>query len=133
MDSPKLYVAFYRPHYGNYQHWALTIEQESSKCIIIEVVGQHPMFTRNIIEKRPEDSRRFIGKIYLGVISKRDIESIKKLAMSQPVENEIVEWDCQDYVLELLDKLEEEFILDADDEEYNEARKELQKRRGGIV
>lgn len=43
------------------------------------------------------------------------------------------EWDCQDYVLEILDNLEEEFVLDRDDEDYIEARQILMDKRGAIV
>jgi hypothetical protein len=49
------------------------------------------------------------------------------------VDNETTEWDCQDYVLEILDNLEEEFVLDSDDEDYIDARQTLKDKRGAIV
>ncbi|GAD92331.1 hypothetical protein CIMG_00013 [Paecilomyces variotii No. 5] len=129
MDSPRLYVAFYRPHYGNFIHWALAIEHGDTG-VTIQVIGEHPEFERNTIDQRAEDNEGFLNKLFVGVISEADIGLIKALASSQPVDNETVEWDCQDYVLEFLDKLEKEYVLDADDEEYREARQELKKRRG---
>lgn len=39
---------FYRPRYGNYQHWTLYLECGDND-IIFEAVGQHPDFKRNII------------------------------------------------------------------------------------
>ncbi|GLA10251.1 hypothetical protein AnigIFM60653_002129 [Aspergillus niger] len=62
-----------------------------------------------------------------------DIADVKEAAKQVQVDNDTVDWDCQDYVLELLDKLEEEFIVEEDDEDHREARKELKKRRGAIL
>lgn len=58
---------------------------------------------------------------------------MKDAANSIPVDNETSEWDCQDYVLEILDRLQEDYVLDEDDEDYQEARKELWSKRGPIV
>lgn len=58
---------------------------------------------------------------------------MKQAAETVPVDNETVEWDCQDYVLDILDNLEEEFILDCDDEDYRAAREILREKRGAIL
>lgn len=58
---------------------------------------------------------------------------VKEAAASIPVDNETIEWDCQDYVLEILDRLEEEYVLEKEDEDYQEAREELKNKRGGIL
>ena len=53
--------------------------------------------------------------------------------------NENVQWDCQDYVLDVLDGLEEECVfedvIDGEaDEDYRTAREDLRARRGpGLV
>lgn len=130
--SPHLYVVFYRPRYGNYQHWALQLENDEDS-IIFEVVGQHPVFERNVSGIKPEKSLNFIKKLYVGVISEGDIPTVKSAVESVPVDNETTEWDCQDYVLEILDQLQDEYILDEDDEDYQEARKELRSKRGAIL
>lgn len=62
-----------------------------------------------------------------------DPERVRNAAQSVPVDNETTEWDCQDYVLEILDNLEEEFVLDSDDEDYIDARQTLKDKRGAIV
>lgn len=108
--APKLYVVFYRPRYGNYQHWALYLESETEN-IIFEVIGQHPNFQRNAVSAVPENSRSFISKLYVGVIGKNDVQGVRDAAKTVKVDNETMDWDCQDYVLEILDKLEAEFIL----------------------
>lgn len=130
--APKLYVVFYLPRYGNYQHWALYIEN-GKQHLIFEVVGQHPTFKRNIVIADPKRSKSFLQQLFVAVIHDSDIETVEIAAQSVPVDNETVEWDCQDYVLEVLDKLVEEFVLDANDEEYIDAREILKERRGAIV
>ncbi|KAL4860536.1 hypothetical protein BDV12DRAFT_204937 [Aspergillus spectabilis] len=130
--SPSLYVVFYRPRYGNYQHWALQLESDKSS-LIFEVVGQHPNFERNVLYVEPERSGSFIRKLYVGVLSDSDIQRVKDAAKSVPVDNETSEWDCQDYVLEILDRLEEDYVLEEDDEDYQAARKELKSKRGAII
>lgn len=49
------------------------------------------------------------------------------------VDNEMFEWDCQEYVLDMLDRLEEEYVLDCDDEDYRDAREILRDRRGAML
>lgn len=44
-----------------------------------------------------------------------------------------MEWDCQDYVLEILDELKDELILDEDDEDYLAARTILKEKSVPIV
>ncbi|PGG98660.1 hypothetical protein AJ80_09497 [Polytolypa hystricis UAMH7299] len=132
MGNPNLYVAFYRPRYGNYQHWALYIESEEEN-IIFEVVGQHPNFQRNVVYARPDSSKSYSGNVYVATLRKDEVEDVKAAAETVLVDNETVEWDCQDYVLELLDKLEDEYILDGDDEDYQEAMKELKEKGGAIL
>lgn len=79
---------------------------------------------------RPESSRSYVGKTFVAVLGEDSIQDGKTAAKSVVLDNETVEWDCQDYVLEVLKKLEDEFVLDGEDEEYCEARKDLKKKRG---
>lgn len=65
----------------------------------------------------------FLQKLYVGVISKDDIETVKQVAETVPVDNE---------TLDILDKLEDEFILESDDEDYYDAREIPREKRGYI-
>jgi hypothetical protein len=85
------------------------------------------------VNAEPETSGSFTGKLFVGTISDSDIQRVKDTAKSVPVDNETVEWDCQDYVLEMLDQLQEDYVLDEEDEDYQEARKELRSKRGAII
>jgi hypothetical protein len=76
-------------------------------------------------------SKNFLRKTYIGAIGKNDIKKVENAVRTVPVDNETVEWDCQEYVLDILQKLDD-FIVEEDDEDYREAKKELKKKRGAI-
>ena len=128
----KIFVVFFRPLDGNYQHWALYLDK-GDEHEIFEVDGSHPNFQRNTYTTDPRKAFNFIGSIYVGPISDADIPAMRNSVALVDVNNETIEWDCQDYVLEILDKLEEEMILEGDDEDYANAREDLFERRGAIL
>lgn len=130
--SPKLFVVFYQPRYGNFLHWALHIEK-GQEHHIFQVDGEHPQFKRNTLMENPKESSTFLRQFFIAVLGENDVERVKSAAQSVLVDNETVEWDCQDYVLEILDKLQEDSILDKDDEDYMDVREILMEERGGIV
>ena len=107
--------------------------ETDTENFIFEVVGSHPNFQRNVVKANPRNSRSLVEMIFLDTINAGDIAIVKEAARSIPVDNETVEWDCQDYVLEILDKLEEEAVLDEDDEQYSEAKEEVTERRGPVL
>jgi hypothetical protein len=129
---PRLYVVFYRPLFGNYQHWALSVEYEEQK-MIFEIVGEHPHFECNYLEVDPKSAKSYVGRQFVAVIRIADIEIIRKVAAEIALDNETTEWDCQDYVLEVLDQLESEYVLEEDDEEYIDARSILKGKRGAML
>ncbi|PWY87217.1 hypothetical protein BO94DRAFT_535325 [Aspergillus sclerotioniger CBS 115572] len=95
MGNPMLYVAFYRPREGNYQHWALYIN-DGNDSIIFEVTGCHPDFKPHVIDARPQSSKSYLGSLELATLRDDDIEYIKEAAKEVKVDIETVEWDCQD-------------------------------------
>ena len=129
MENAKLYVAFYRPQYGNYQHWALYLE-DGDDNLIFDVKGSHPHFERAVAKSIPEKSGSFLRKIFMGAIQPEDVEKVKNVAKTTKVDNETLEWDCQEYVLDVLETLEKECIVDDDDEDYKESKEELTEKRG---
>ena len=63
-------------------------------------------------------------------INAPDVPGLDETVSSMKVPNDIVHWNCQDYVIETLDRLEEECIVDGEDKSYIEAKKELKKHFG---
>ena len=132
METPKLYVVFYRPRYGNYRHWALYLQTDTEN-LIFEVTGSHPNFKRNVVKADPRNSQSLVNIIFMDTVSSGDIATVQNVARTTKVDNETVEWDCQEYVLDMLETLEQECVVDDDHETYKDARNELKKKRGLIV
>lgn len=131
-NAPYLAVAIHRPRYGNFQHWALHLHTATSSTIY-EVDGEHPHFQKVTSAGHPRDSETFIHSIFVSEVGEPDIATIDAIVDAARVDNETLEWDCQEYVLEILEACEEEGVLDERDGEYWEAREGLRERRGPMV
>lgn len=119
----KLFITMCTPREGNFEHWALYL-QEATKDTIFEVIGSHPNFERNVLNNvRPEDSGRFRRNILVATIHETDVPQLMKIMEEQLVDNETTEWNCQDYVIEAVDKLAEECVIDPDDEDFPKGRR----------
>ena len=127
---PNLFVAMYKPPRGNYLHWALYL-QDGLEDIIYEVVGENPRFETNVITgKKPEQSTRYQRSIFIYEINPADVQSLKDKVSSVKLQNDVVHWNCQDYVMETLDLLEEECIIDGEDKSYIKTKEKLKKHFG---
>lgn len=93
MGTPKLYVVFYRPRYGNYQHWALYLQTDTEN-LIFEVTGSHPNFKRNVVKVDSRNSQSFVKMIFMDTVSSGDIATMQNVARTTKIDNETVEWDC---------------------------------------
>lgn len=123
MDGPKLHVVLYRPCYGNFQHWALYLDADDQD-VIFKVIGSHPDFRPNVMHSRPEYPKNFVGKVCVAILAKTIFKEYT-LSSVRPL------WIMT--LLDILDKLQDEFILEEDDEEYRVARKEMKENRGAIL
>ncbi|KAL4952035.1 hypothetical protein BDW69DRAFT_195982 [Aspergillus filifer] len=107
MGKPFLSVAIYRPRYGNFRHWALHLHTDTED-LIYEADGEHPSFTKAASFGKPTDNESFIEAFYVGEIGTPDIATVKRIVEEAGIDNETLEWDCQDYVLEILEACERE-------------------------
>ncbi len=71
--------------------------------------------------------------ILIGDINADDVKGLKSIILLAKVENLVVHWNCQDYILEILDKLAKECIVEEDEKQYKKARKELDKAYGARI
>ena len=127
---PNLSVAMYKPPEGNYLHWALYLE-DGSEHTIYEVINEYPHFKANVITgKKPDQSLRYQRSIFMYEINAPDVPGLDETISSVKVRNDIVHWNCQDYVIEALDLLEKECIVDGEDKSYIKAKKQLKKHFG---
>lgn len=63
----------------------------------------------------------------------RKMDDIKDIASTTPVRNDIRKWNSQDYVLDLLELLEQVGILDVADDDYWNKRDYLGDKMEGLV
>ena len=119
----KLFITMYKPEAGNFEHWALYLKKDD-KGTIFEVIGSHPEFKRNVLNNaRPENTVRFRRSVLVATIRENDVAQLVTIMEKQPVDNETTEWNCQDYVVEAVDKLAEECVIDPDDKDFLKGRK----------
>ena len=127
----KLYVAMYRPTEGNYEHWALYLENKSEHKIY-EVTGKYPHFKRNVVSGKPTSTSRHKRSILVSEINANEAPEVGKAASEVKVDNSAVHWTCQDFVIEILDKLVEECVIDGDEKSYKKAIKEVKEHYGPL-
>lgn len=61
------------------------------------------------------------------------MDDIKDIASTTPVRNDIRKWNSQDYILDLLELLEQVGILDVADDDYWNKRDYLGDKMEGLV
>lgn len=120
---PLLYIAIYRPLEGNFKHWALFLDVSGSPYTF-EAAGAHPSFTKEARIEHPESIDRYIRKILIADIADSDIADLIKYMETVAIDNETVEWNCQDYCLEAIEGMKDEFLIDENDEYYYEGLEE---------
>jgi hypothetical protein len=110
-----LWCAIYTPHFGNYYHWAFAVsDQANGDWHIFEVVQeeQDGPFTPVHRQANPANSARchqpltFLGQVPTGQWATL-FESIRTQGIG-----EALDWNCQDYVLEIWDSLQISGVID---------------------
>ncbi|KAJ5958916.1 uncharacterized protein N7479_006066 [Penicillium vulpinum] len=101
-------------------HWSLYLEADNyDDKTIIHVLGARQKYFPDV--RTPSDARSssaLIELLYLCQIDASKIEVIKNIAYATPIKNELADWSCQDYVLDVLKRLERALIIDTTDGDY---------------
>jgi hypothetical protein len=130
-DKLTLAVVIYQPREGNFMHWAFHVYDVKTEIYrLYEVVGDSGEFEARTVDVEPSLSTRFRKSIDLGTVNQTEFGQLESIIGSVPVDNETTEWNCQDYVIEIMDKLELEYFLDVEDEDYREAKAEVKEKFG---
>ncbi|GAB1195710.1 hypothetical protein APSETT444_004973 [Aspergillus pseudonomiae] len=108
---------------GVFKHWAIFIDEpHASEKIMLQARGSDGRFR---YEPEYGDARCLSGLHELVFLfDVKDIETgrLKAIAGGLPVRSDIHGWNCQDWVLDFLDTLEEEDIIDGKDSGYKERK-----------
>lgn len=127
-----LHVAIYNDG-GVYKHWSLFINGPTdAEQTILHIIGSS---TRYRFQMRNSDSRKSASLselIYLCDVSASKIDVIKEAAEKAPIHNQYPGYNCQDYVLELLDDLEAKRIIDGKEANYKKKKEVVKSKQEGL-
>lgn len=117
-----LYIAMYRDG-DNYKHWALYIDDVDDD-IILNVRGSagHWRFEQQN-DHNPRESRSLHDLVYVATIKKSQVPRLIETARSLPLKQTKPAWNCQNYVLDLIDEIDGTMINISDAEFDALARK----------
>lgn len=128
-----IYVAIYDDG-AIYKHWRLFIDGPGdSEKTILHIMGSS---TNYRFEMRNSDARKSDGileLIHMCNVKVSDIPAIKEAGKNAVIHNEFPGYNCQDYVLELLDGLETRGIIDGANKEYKNRKKNVTSKQEGFA
>ena len=126
-----VHVAIYKkPNKTSASHWALWLEGPGSKSTVHQVGGgaddQDGFFVVDAKETRPDRSRQLDILQACGTIADDLRDTAVSVIQSSPVNNGSNYWNCQDFVIEVLGKLESKcgLQISSDSKDLLRSRKE---------
>ncbi|KAF4220309.1 hypothetical protein CNMCM8980_007814 [Aspergillus fumigatiaffinis] len=132
MSKIKVYVAI-SDDGGVYKHWALFIDQAEAEATLLNVRGSDGRFRYETEKRDVRYDESLVELVYLCDVDVAKANTIRNIARTIPVHNEISGWNCQDYVLDLLDELEERKVIDGEDELYRMQRTYVAVKQEGLA
>ncbi|KAJ5486972.1 hypothetical protein N7530_001272 [Penicillium desertorum] len=119
---------------GVYKHWGVFIDAPGEKDkIFLQVAGSDGRFRYEMETTDVRQSERLVELLHLYDVDVAKINSIKTIASQVTVHNDIRGWNCQDYVLDLLEALEKEAIVNSKDAGYKTQKDLLQGKQEGLT
>ncbi|PGH05096.1 hypothetical protein GX51_03194 [Blastomyces parvus] len=119
---------------GVYKHWGLFIDGPTdAEKTLLNIMGSS---TRYHFEMRNENAHKsaiLSEMIHLYDVDNSKIGAIKDVAKNAVIHNEYPGYNCQDYVLELLDALEEKDIIDKNEANYKDSKRAVQGKQEGLM
>lgn len=128
-----IHVAIYNDG-GVYKHWSLFVNGPTdAEQTVLHIMGSS---TNYRFEMRASDARKsatLSELIYLCDVPIAKVTSIKEAARQAPIHNEYPGYNCQDYVLDLLDDLEGKRIINGNDANYKKKKEVVKSRQEGLA
>lgn len=127
-ETVELAVVFFKLVEGNFDHWALWLHGPSYNKLF-QVTGDYAEMRAQMLDEDPTDNTRLYQTITLDDILIDRIQAVEACIYGVRVQNDVALWDCQDYVLDVLDTLEDNGFLGGH-AGYLRTRKALTRLRG---
>ncbi|KAB8336855.1 hypothetical protein FH972_021163 [Carpinus fangiana] len=118
-DAVKLFVVIYDQGVG-FKHWALFVD-DREKFIVLHAIGSEGRFRFEERKSNARESKRDPELVELATIDKDQIPRLRRAARRQPL-NRGPGWNCQDFVLELVQEAIDNGMIEVDDEKVKEIR-----------
>ncbi|KAJ5499598.1 hypothetical protein N7453_008649 [Penicillium expansum] len=132
-SAVSIYVAISASE-GVYKHWGIFIDGPREKDkIFLQVAGSDGRFRYELETRDVRQSERLVELLPLYDVNVAEINSIKTVASQVTIHNEVRGWNCQDYVLDLLEVLEKESIVNSKDARYKRQKDLLHGKQEGLA
>lgn len=132
-STARLYVAIYDDG-GVYKHWSLFINGPTdAEQIILHIMGSSTNYRFDMRESDARKSATLSELIYLCGVPTSKTPMIIEVAENAPIHNEFPGYNCQDYILELLDDLEGQRIINGNDSSYKKNKEVVKARQEGLA
>ncbi|KAK9642445.1 hypothetical protein HCH54_007879 [Aspergillus fumigatus] len=132
MSTIKVYVAI-SDDGGVYKHWALFLDEPEADETLLNARGSDGRFRYETEKRDVRHDQSLVELVYLCSVDVAKANMIRDIARSIPVHNEISGWNCQDYVLDLLDELEVRRVMGSEDEVYRMQRTFIAGKQEGLA
>ncbi|KUL81569.1 hypothetical protein ZTR_09937 [Talaromyces verruculosus] len=127
-----LHVAIYNDG-GVYKHWSLFIDGPTDdEKVLLHIMGSSTRYRFEMRNSNARTSASLSELIHLCDVDVSKIGPIKAAAGNAVIHNEFAGYNCQDYVLELLDDLEEKNIIDGHDANYKRKKSMVKAKQEGF-
>ncbi|KAL4928766.1 uncharacterized protein BDV17DRAFT_291394 [Aspergillus undulatus] len=114
------------------KHWSLFLETENdADRTIIHIVGPRQRYFPQIITPAtaPGSNLDFIELHSMCETDETTVETIKSIAWDTPTRNDESDYSCQDFVLDVLVRLEHASVIDATKNGYMSNKATLKAKR----
>lgn len=131
-STSELHIAIYNDG-GVYKHWALFIDGPTDpEKIILNIMGSSTRYRFEMRNSNAREEAALLELVYLCHVDNSKINAITDVAQEITIHNEAPGYNCQDYILQLLDELEEKEVLDHGDTSYIQNRKKIEDKQEGF-
>lgn len=132
-STTRLCVAIYDDG-GVYKHWSLFIDGPTdAEQTIVHIMGSSTNYRFDKRESNARKSAALSELIYLCDVPNSKTTMIIEVAEKAPIHNEFPGYNCQDYVLDLLDDLEGRRIINGNDSNYKNQKEVVKVRQEGLA
>ena len=119
---------------GELKHWKFGLDEDTDETILFDIIGYRGDWTPRAAREAPHKSPRYIGKTPLCNINESSRTQRKIILTINNINAGLnfkdASYDCQDYVLQILDELVSMGIIDVENEDYLQGMEDIKDNYG---